>query len=215
MPVGLLVPLTDGSAKKATAPWLLSEGCSESVNGGLEGSFLGVIPRVVPVKISGANNGSTNATSAIVPALLITGSPNESISGWWFVSTMSVREFEIVKTPLLPSAEAAEKTTVPESLMATFRNELKPFGDVLATVVSGPPLPLKMAAGDPRWASREENATVPAALMEGAPTLILTNPLAVESAIRVLELPSPLNIASEFVVVAPANATIPPALIAT
>ena len=51
--------------------------------------------------------------------------------------------------------------------------------------------------GRPRCANAAENATVPAELIEGDPTPCLKNPAAVESAISVLELPSPLKMARE------------------
>src|SRR5215467_2026129 len=99
--------------------------------------------------------------------------------------------------------------------MATFKNDAKSDELVLSTVLSCPPFAVKMAEGDPLCARTAENATVPAALMEGAPKPSLISPLAIESAIRVRDAPSPLKIASEFAVVVAANATTPAELIAT
>src|SRR5215475_13029847 len=93
--------------------------------------------------------------------------------------------------------------------MATFEKVEKPVGVLIATVVSGPPLPVKMLDGNPRSARGEKNATVPGALIEGAPMKAPASPLAAESAIRVFVVPSPLKMPCEFDAVIASKATTP------
>src|SRR5262245_52469739 len=215
-------------AKKATAPELLSDGCSESMKTRLAGSVLAVMPLPFPVKISSPLL-LRKAASATTPALLITGSPKEEKSGL-FVSTISIKLSGLAKvlsfssapatlgvttkTPMLPSAGNPEKVTLPEALIAVFPNPTKFEFAVSATVVRAPPSPMKMACERKPFRVAKKT-TVPEALIDGEPRNLAISPWSLVLTMIFVETPSLVKIDRPPVFTLASKPTIPYALMTT